>query len=194
MKYRIKISQAITIILLLIAKPYSWTLFTAGMALAVLGECLRVWSAGNLYKDKTLAVYGPYKMTRNPLYVGSFLMALGFTLVCMNPAFPWRSAALLLAVLAGFKSVYNMQVAAEETHLFNLFGEAYSGYKNSVPRYVPSLNAFGSALSSNRFTLDQMTYNGEQQTLLGLVSIGALLGLEIAYSTTIAELLHGCLR
>jgi protein-S-isoprenylcysteine O-methyltransferase Ste14 len=190
MKYRIKISQAITIILLLAAKPCSWTLFYAGMILALCGECIRIWSAGNLYKDKTLAVYGPYKMARNPLYIGSFLMAMGFALVCFNAAYPWRSAALILAVLAGFKWVYNLQVAAEETHLYNLFGEAYASYKNSVPRYIPALGAFPEAAASNKFTLAQMLYNGEQQTIFGLVSIGALLGIEIACNTTLSDLLR----
>ena len=181
MKYRIKLSQLITFILLAAAKPYSWKLFAAGMALAAAGECLRIWSSGNLYKDKTLAISGPYKMTRNPLYVGSFFMALGFALTCLNPAWPARSAALALAVLLGFKFVYNLQVAAEESHLLDIFGQQYSDYKNSVPRYVPSLPAFPQALESDRFSFSQMLYNREQMTVLGLIAVGAVVALKLHY-------------
>jgi len=181
MKYRIKLSQLVTLILLAIAKPCSWRLFAAGMTLAAVGECLRVWSSGNLYKDKTLAVSGPYKMTRNPLYAGSFLMALGFSLICLNPAYPARSAALVLAVLLGFKFIYNLQVAAEETHLLDIFGQQYADYKNSVPRYVPALSAFGAALSSDRFTLARMLYNREQMTILGLATVAAIVAAKLHY-------------
>ncbi|MFA6583140.1 MAG: isoprenylcysteine carboxylmethyltransferase family protein [Elusimicrobiaceae bacterium] len=181
MKYRIKISQIITLILLVIAKPYCWYLFAAGIALGALGEGLRVWSAGNLYKDKALATYGPYKMTRNPLYAGSFLMALGFSIACINPQYPYRTAALILAILLGFKFVYRLQVEAEEIHLKNLFGQDYENYKNSVPRYVPNMGALNTALESNRFTIAQAKYNREYQTVLGFVCVAAFVALKLYF-------------
>ncbi len=180
MKYRIKISQIVTIILLIIAKPYCWTLFAAGMLLGALGEALRVWSAGNLYKDKALATYGPYKMVRNPLYVGSFTMAIGFAVACINPAYPIRTTALILAILVGFKYVYRMQVEAEEIHLKNLFGADYEKYCASVPRYMPKLTALGDALGSNRFAVKQAIYNREYQTVLGFLGVAIFVALRLA--------------
>ncbi|HUT86260.1 MAG TPA: methyltransferase, partial [Elusimicrobiales bacterium] len=81
MKYRIKITQMATLVLLLIAKPFSWKLFIAGLVIISLGEAIRLWASGYLKKDKELAVTGPYRIVRHPLYVGSFLIALGFTLI-----------------------------------------------------------------------------------------------------------------
>ena len=171
MKYRIKISQIVTILLLIIAKPYCWELFAIGIALGALGEAIRFWAAGNLYKDKALATYGPYKMTRNPLYLGSFTMALGFSVACINPAYPVRTTALILAILLGFKFVYRMQVEAEEIHLKNLFAADYENYCAQVPRYLPKLSAWGEALASNRFAIKQANYNREYQTVLGFLCV-----------------------
>ncbi|MDD4004468.1 MAG: isoprenylcysteine carboxylmethyltransferase family protein [Elusimicrobiaceae bacterium] len=179
MKYRIKISQIVTLLLLAIAKPYCWDLFAAGMALGALGEALRLWSAGNLYKDKKLATCGPYKMTRNPLYLGSFIMALGFSVACINPAYPVRTTALILAVLLGFKFVYRMQVEAEEIHLKNLFAADYEQYCAAVPRYLPKLGAWGEALSSNRFTIRQANYNREYQTVLGFLCVALFVAVKL---------------
>lgn len=179
MKYRIKISQIVTILLLIIAKPYCWELFTIGMLLGACGELIRVWAAGNLYKDKTLATYGPYKMTRNPLYLGSFTMAMGFAVACINPAYPVRTVALILAILLGFKFVYRMQVEAEEIHLKNLFAADYENYCNSVPRYMPKMSAWGEALSSNRFAVKQAIYNREYQTVLGFLCVAAFVAVKL---------------
>ena len=112
MKYRIRISQILTVALLLAAKPYSWELFRVGLTVALIGELLRGWAAGNIRKDKTLAVTGPYVLLRNPLYLGSAMMAAGFSITCINPAYPFRTTALLLAVILGFKYVYRLQVDA----------------------------------------------------------------------------------
>src|SRR5262245_47766090 len=49
-----------------------------GLLLVVGGVALRTWAAGTLKKNQALTMTGPYRIIRNPLYVGSFLMALGF--------------------------------------------------------------------------------------------------------------------
>ena len=56
----------------------------AGLALAAAGLALRLWASGHLEKGTRLAARGPYRWTRNPLYLGSFLMGLGFTLAAVN--------------------------------------------------------------------------------------------------------------
>jgi len=171
MKYRI-----------LAAKPYSWELFRVGVGLALLGELLRGWSAGNIRKDKTLAVVGPYVMLRNPLYLGSALMAAGFTITCINPSYPFRTTALILAVVLGFKYVYRAQVDAEEKHLEEIFGEQYRSYKTSVASFDPDFSKFGEALKTCQFTFGQYLKNREHVTALGFLSVAVFIALRIKYS------------
>lgn len=181
MKYRIRITQVVTLGLLIAAKPYCWALFAIGMAIAAVGESLRIWSAGNLYKDKKLAINGPYKMVRNPLYVGSFLMATGLAVSCFNPEYIYRSLALILIVLLGFKFIYSLQVQAEEKHLANLFTEDYAKFKAAVPPYMPKLSRFGDAVKHNNFSFKQALYNKEYEAVLGLIAVAVFLALKIIY-------------
>ncbi|MFA5161020.1 MAG: DUF1295 domain-containing protein [Elusimicrobiales bacterium] len=188
MKYRIKISQAVTVALLLAARPCSWTLFFAGLAVAAAGEALRIWASGNLYKDKTLAVGGPFQLARHPLYVGSSLIAAGFTVMCVNPAYPYRSAALALSVILGFMFVYSATANEEEARLSQLFGAEYESYRNSVPKYLPCPSAFGAALRTDKFSLSQMLYNKEQITMLGFASIAGIVALMVWRGLSMAGL------
>jgi len=190
MKYRIKLTQLITVILLVIAKPADWTLFTIGMLLAFAGEGIRVWASGNLKKDKNLAINGPYRMVRNPLYVGSFLMSIGLAVTCINAQYPWRSVALFAVILLGFKYIYRLQVQAEEIHLTNLFGADFENFKKTVPPYMPKLCKFGEAMEHNSFEWPQVVYNKELTTISGVVIIGALLALEIYLGKYLGDLLH----
>ena len=50
-----------------------------------LGLLLRAWAAGCLAKNQRLATGGPYAFTRNPLYIGTLLVALGLTIAARNP-------------------------------------------------------------------------------------------------------------
>ena len=61
---------------LVLARPTPVSL-ALGLPLALLGEALRLWASGHIEKTKALATGGPYAHTRNPLYVGSLLMAIG---------------------------------------------------------------------------------------------------------------------
>lgn len=181
MKYRIRITQILTAVLLLAAKPYSWELFRVGVTVALLGELLRGWSAGNIKKDKTLAVTGPYVMLRNPLYLGSALMAAGFTITCINPSYPFVTTALVLAVIIGFKYVYRAQVDAEEKHLEDIFGEQYREYKKSVESFDPDFSKFGEAVKTCDFTFAQYFKNREHVTVLGFLSVAVFIALRIHY-------------
>jgi len=181
MKYRIRISQILTIILLLMARPFSTENFVIGIIIGAAGEALRIWASGNLYKDKKLATYGPYTMVRNPLYVGSFMMAIGFAIACFNLDYTVRSVALLAAVLLGFKYVYRLQVEAEETHLRGLFGKEYEDYMAQVPPYLPKLGNFGKAMETNRFSWAQAVYNRERQTITGFLAVAAFVALKMKY-------------
>src|SRR5436305_12429360 len=78
-RWRVRLGFACAALFLFFARPNSLSLAIGG-AVAVPGLVLRAWASGHLRKNETLATTGPYAYTRNPLYLGSFLMGLGFTI------------------------------------------------------------------------------------------------------------------
>ncbi len=103
------------------------------LALVLPGLALRAAAAGTVKKDRELTVTGPYAYTRNPLYLGSALIASGFALALLS----WP-VALLLA--AGFAGIYLPVIAAEERFLQAAFPE-FESYRLRVPRFIPRLTA-----------------------------------------------------
>jgi protein-S-isoprenylcysteine O-methyltransferase Ste14 len=103
------------------------------LALVLPGLALRAAASGTVKKNRELAVTGPYAYTRNPLYLGSTLIAAGFALALLS----WP-VALLLAV--GFAAIYIPVIASEERFLRATFPE-FESYCRSVPRFIPRLTA-----------------------------------------------------
>ena len=89
MKKRILVSQIATLVLLIAARPESWPLFWAGLAVIVLGQAVRLAASAAIVKSKTLTVTGPYAAVRNPLYLGTMLMTAGLLLTLPRPRAPF---------------------------------------------------------------------------------------------------------
>ena len=100
-----------------------------GAPVAIAGLGLRAWAAGHLAKNQRLATSGPYAYTRNPLYLGTLLVAAGLALAA-------RNAGLALLFAGVFLLVYLPVVELEEQHLRKLFPD-YAGYAARVPRLWP---------------------------------------------------------
>ena len=101
------------------------------LLLVLPGLALRAVASGTVKKNQELTVTGPYAYTRNPLYLGSTLIAAGFALALLS----WP-VALLLA--AGFAAIYIPVIASEEQFLRAAFPE-FDSYCRSVPRFIPRL-------------------------------------------------------
>jgi protein-S-isoprenylcysteine O-methyltransferase Ste14 len=97
-----------------------------GAPISIAGLLLRGWAAGHLAKNQSLATSGPYAWTRNPLYLGTTLVAAGLVVSTREPGL----AALFAAA---FGLVYLPAIELEEQHLRTLFPE-YAGYAQRVPR------------------------------------------------------------
>jgi protein-S-isoprenylcysteine O-methyltransferase Ste14 len=110
------------------------TLFVGG-AIALLGLAFRAWSAGHIRKNDALATSGPYAHTRNPLYLGSFVLGLGFTIASGRP---WLG--LLFAAL--FLGIYLPVMRVEASTLSQLFGDDYARYAAAVPLFIPRITAY----------------------------------------------------
>ena len=109
-----------------------WTMLTS-LVLVVPGVWLRAYASGYVRKNAELTTSGPYAYTRNPLYLGSMMIAFGFA---------WASAlwwiAVLLAVL--FAVIYIPTIRGEETYLRGQF-PGFGAYSAQVPRLLPRLTA-----------------------------------------------------
>ncbi len=116
-----------------------------GVPIALVGEALRCWAVG--YSGVTtradhvtapaLTTAGPYAYVRNPLYVGNFITALGFSLAYTGGLPPARRALLTLLGLGTMLGVYAAIVPLEEAYLRETFGDAFDDYVARVPRLVP---------------------------------------------------------
>jgi protein-S-isoprenylcysteine O-methyltransferase Ste14 len=103
------------------------------LALVVPGLWLRAYASGYVKKNRELAMTGPYAHTRNPLYLGSMLIAAGFAVALLS----WP-VALVLAL--GFTVIYVPVIASEERFLRAAFPD-FDEYCQRVPRMIPRLTA-----------------------------------------------------
>jgi protein-S-isoprenylcysteine O-methyltransferase Ste14 len=101
------------------------------LALVVPGVWLRAYASGYVKKNRELTVTGPYAHTRNPLYLGSMLIAAGFAVALLS----WP-LALVLAL--GFAAIYVPVIASEERFLRATF-PGFDKYCRRVPRLIPRL-------------------------------------------------------
>ncbi len=108
------------------AASLAWSLL-----LVIPGLLLRAYASGYVKKNAELTVTGPYAYTRNPLYLGSMLMAFGFAAASRSL---WIT--LLLAVL--FALIYAPTIYGEEQFLRSTF-PAFESYAQRVPRLLPRL-------------------------------------------------------
>ncbi|HEV2322357.1 MAG TPA: isoprenylcysteine carboxylmethyltransferase family protein [Terracidiphilus sp.] len=104
------------------------------LALVIPGLWLRGYASGYVKKNRELTVTGPYAHTRNPLYLGSMLMAGGFALALLS----WL-VAVVLAV--GFAVIYIPVIASEERYLRATF-PGFDEYFRQVPRLIPRVRAY----------------------------------------------------
>ena len=96
-----------------------------GVPVSLAGLLLRAWAAGHLAKNRELATGGPYAYIRNPLYVGTLLVAAGLVIAT-------RRVELAILFGAVFSFVYLPVIQNEEQHLRNLF-PSFGDYANKVP-------------------------------------------------------------
>ena len=109
---------------------------SAGIGFIIAGALIRLWSNGYAIKNDKLSTCGPYAFVRNPLYLGTFLIAIGFVLVLKSePAWvEWSAGGIFLLALS---FMYYRTIKAEEGMLSAKFKDAYSDYCKHVPAMIP---------------------------------------------------------
>jgi protein-S-isoprenylcysteine O-methyltransferase Ste14 len=146
-----------------VARP-TWTTWSAGLLVALAGECVRIWAAGHLEKGREVTRSGPYRFTGHPLYVGSTVIAGGIAMAA-------RSLAAAVVIALYMALTIAAAIRTEEMELRRAFGSVYDDYQSSRGEPMP-----------RRFTFRRAIGNREHRAVAGLLSGFILLALKAAAS------------
>ncbi len=172
-RIRVPLGFAFSLVFLLFARP-------SGLALAwsllpvLAGLALRGYASGYVRKNAELTVTGPYAWTRNPLYLGSMLIAFGFAAAARS-----LLLALLLTIL--FLLIYIPVIRGEEAYLRERF-PGFAAYSAQVPRLVPSLASMRSASApGGSFAPALYRKHREYNATIGVAALYGALALRLWY-------------
>lgn len=163
-RIRVPLGFAFAALYLWLAAPTVASMLT-GSALIVPGLAIRALASGHVQKNEQLTTTGPYAYTRNPLYLGSLVLALGFALSARNW---WIGAGLILIFLA----IYLPVIHGEEISLGKQFPE-FAEYAHQVPRLLPRLSSFKGGRGT--FSKDLYWKHREYNAALGSAAMLAAL-------------------
>ena len=166
-RWRARLGFPVAAICLWFARPTARSIL-AGAAIAVVGLAIRAAAAGHLRKGDVLATTGPYARTRNPLYLGSALLAVGFVTASRS----WVAVAL---VASYYLALYPFLMRREEAELRASFGASYDEYAKRVPLFWPGLRK-QSGSGGRRFSFAQYARNREYRVAIGVAALLAALG------------------
>jgi len=145
-----------------------WSLLLVGP-----GVWLRGYAAGYVRKNAELTTTGPYAHTRNPLYLGSMMIAFGFAAAAGS----WI-ILILLAVL--FAVIYLPTIKSEEEYLRGHFA-GFDEYASRVPRLLPRLTPASTDAASGRFSGALYRHHREYNCGMGAIAIYAALAVRLVY-------------
>jgi protein-S-isoprenylcysteine O-methyltransferase Ste14 len=172
-RIRVPLGFAFAALYLWLARPTP--IFMAlSLILVIPGIWLRAYASGYVKKNAELTMTGPYAFTRNPLYLGSMLIAFGFALAS-------RSIWIALALAVLFAVIYIPVIRSEEAFLRSKF-DGFDAYAARVPRLLPRLVP-ASVVKGERgsFSADLYRKHREYNALMGAAAIYAALALRIHF-------------
>jgi len=163
-RVRVPISFAFAALYAWLAKPTIFSI-VLGTILIVPGLMVRALASGYVQKNEQLATSGPYAYTRNPLYLGSFILAAGFALAARSW---WLALAMIVILLA----IYIPVISAEEDFLRERFPQ-FAEYAHQVPRLFPRFR--GAARGGPNFSWTLYRRHREYNAVLGAAAMIATL-------------------
>jgi protein-S-isoprenylcysteine O-methyltransferase Ste14 len=168
-RWRVRLGYILAVFVLWFARPVP-EYVAIGAAIGLVGLWLRAYAAGYLHKQEKLTVTGPYAHTRNPLYLGSAILALGAGVATKS----WISGAILLLY---FAVVYSVVMRREEGELLRQHSAAFQAYAAAVPLFFPRMTAVRMpGTNEGQFSPAQYKKNHEYRAALGyLLLLSALL-------------------
>lgn len=158
-RIRVPLGFCFALSYLWLARPNLLSILS-GSLIVILGLAVRAIASGQLRKNEELAMSGPYSYTRNPLYLGSILIAIGFALAA-------RSMWIWVLLLMLFVFIYMPVIGSEEAFLRSRFPE-FDSYSHHVPRLLPRWS--GQSLTAN-FSRELYLKHREYNALIGAASM-----------------------
>jgi protein-S-isoprenylcysteine O-methyltransferase Ste14 len=171
-RIRVPLGFAFAILYFWLARP-TWRSLAIGAVLIIPGLFIRALASGHVRKNEALATSGPYAYTRNPLYLGSMLIGIGFALAARS----WWIGVVLVVM---FFAIYLPVIRSEEAFLRERFPE-FQEYAKHVPRMLPRLTP-ASSDSSGGFSIELYLKHREWNALLGSAAIVVALVLKMKMS------------
>lgn len=171
-RIRVPLGFCFAALFLWLARP-TWATLGFSLVLVVPGVWLRGYAAGYVKKNAELTMSGPYAYTRNPLYLGSMMIAFGFAAAS-------RSVFLFAVLAVLFLLVYIPTIQSEEKFLQSAFAE-FPGYAEQVPRLLPRLTAGAIHRASAGFDRARYLYHREYNAGIGVLAIYAVLIAKVAW-------------
>jgi protein-S-isoprenylcysteine O-methyltransferase Ste14 len=148
-----------------------WGSLAFGGMIALAGVALRALASGHISKDSELTTSGPYAYTRNPLYLGSLIIAAGFAVAALSP---W----VVVAIVILFFAIYVPVIRAEEEFLRSRFPQ-FDAYARQVPRLVPRRTKYADTKGS--FSRQRYLRHREYNALIGTAAMIAALAAKLLW-------------
>jgi protein-S-isoprenylcysteine O-methyltransferase Ste14 len=163
-RIRVPLGFLFAIVYFWLARP-TWGSMALGLIGVLPGLLLRALASGHVRKNESLATSGPYAYTRNPLYLGSMLIGLGFAAAA-------RSWWVGVALVVMFFAIYLPVIRDEEAFLREKFPE-FEEYAWKVPRMFPRFTSPSGDETSGGFSLNLYLKHREWNALLGAAAMMA---------------------
>ncbi len=173
-RIRVPLGFVFAVLYFWLARP-SWRSCALGASVIVPGLLMRAVASGHVRKNEALATSGPYAYTRNPLYLGSSLMGIGFAVAA-------RSWWVGVALVVMFFAIYLPVIRGEEAFLRQKFPE-FEQYARRVPRMFPRIAPHSTATDEGPagFSMDLYRKHREYNALLGALAMLAALGAKMIW-------------
>src|SRR6476659_4336997 len=163
-RIRVPLGFAFALFYFWLAHP-SWKSIALGAVLIVPGLLVRALASGHVRKNEALATSGPYAYSRNPLYLGSLLIGIGFALAARS----WWVGIVLIAM---FFAIYVPVIRSEEAFLRERF-PAFEAYAKAVPRMIPRITPAFRDQGAGGFSINLYLKHREYNALLGAAAMAA---------------------
>jgi protein-S-isoprenylcysteine O-methyltransferase Ste14 len=165
-RIRVPLGFVFAVLYFWLARP-TWRWLALGTVLIAPGLLIRALASGHVRKNEALATSGPYAYTRNPLYLGSLLMGIGFAVAA-------RSWWVGVALVVMFFAIYLPVIRGEEKFLREKFPE-FDEYARRVPRMFPRITPASAERDGVGFSMDLYLKHREYNAALGAVAMAAAL-------------------
>ena len=159
-RWRVRSGLIGAILSVLFSRSNLYFLF-GGIIISSIGLLVRTWACGHLRKEQELTVSGPYRHTRNPLYLGNLILGIGIVVAS-------RSWVVFGIFFVYFLLFYPALIIREKKRMNDIFPEKYKEFSKKVPLFFPSVKPSLGA-NHNKFSWELYMKNREYRALIGTI-------------------------